>query len=135
MEAMVDRVERLRRAYRAFSSEEFDAALEIVHPEIEFFPPGGQAPRRGAESFRQWMEPDAFSEQVVEPLEFTVSGDKVLVRQRTRARGAGSGIELELDAWAVWTFDDDGLVMRLEGYMLHEEGRAREAAGLSEPGT
>jgi ketosteroid isomerase-like protein len=29
-------VERLRRAYDAFSRGDFDTALEIVHPEFEF---------------------------------------------------------------------------------------------------
>ena len=45
------------------------------------------------------MEPDAFAENVIEPLEFRIGGNKVLVRQHARARGAGSGIELRGDIW------------------------------------
>ncbi len=78
------------------------------------------------------MEPDAFDEQQIEPLEFSVQGNKVLVRQHTKARGAGSGIELDLENWAVWTLNDDGLATRVESYLLHQEAEALEAAGLSE---
>src|SRR4051812_39750074 len=73
---------------------------------------GGQPPLRGAGALRAWMEPDAFEEQRVEPLDFRIEGEKVLVRQRTQARGAGSGINLDLEVWTVWTFDDDLLVTR-----------------------
>jgi hypothetical protein len=106
--------------------------MEIAHPDIEFVPPGGQAPLRGAEAFRAWMEPDALEEQRIEAREMRVNGDKVLVRQHTWARGAGSGIELEVGTWGVWTLDEDGLVTRLEGFLEHEENQALEAAGMSE---
>jgi ketosteroid isomerase-like protein len=125
-------ITRLRRSYEAFNRGDFDAASELAHPKIEFVRPGGQSSLRGAEALRAWMEPDAFEEQVVEPLEFTVEGDKVLVRQHARARGAGSGIEMGLDSWAVWTVDDDGLMTRLEFYLHHQETEARKAAGLRE---
>ena len=78
------------------------------------------------------MEPDAIAEQRIEPREFRVSGDKVLVHQHTWGRGAGSGIELEIDLWVVWTLNDDGLVTRMEAFLVDQEGEALEAAGLSE---
>jgi ketosteroid isomerase-like protein len=127
--AMID---ALRRGYEAFNRGDFDAAVEITHPEIEFVPPGGQASLRGAEALRAWMEPDAFEEQRIEPLELRVQGNKVLVRQHAQARGAGSGINLDMEAWAVWTFDDDLLAARVESYLPHQESEALEAAGLSE---
>jgi ketosteroid isomerase-like protein len=127
--AMID---ALRRTYEAFNRGDFDAAVEIAHPEIEFVPPGGQASLRGAVAVRAWMEPDAFEEQRIEPLDFRVEGNKVLVRQHAQARGAGSGINLDLEAWAVWTFDDDLLAARVESYLPHQESEALEAAGLSE---
>jgi hypothetical protein len=77
------------------------------------------------------MEPDAFETQRIEPLDFEVSGNRVLVRQRTTARGAGSGIELDVENWAVFTFDD-GLIVRGEGFLVDQEAEARQAAGLSE---
>jgi hypothetical protein len=53
------------------------------------------------------------------------------VRQKGRARGASSGIEVETETWAVWTFDEDGLATRIEGYLIHQEDEALKAAGLS----
>jgi hypothetical protein len=78
------------------------------------------------------MEPDAFKEQRYEPLAFEVSGNRVLMRQQLFARGAGSGIELDVVTWVVWTFDDDGLLLRGEVYPLDQEDEARRAAGLRE---
>jgi ketosteroid isomerase-like protein len=127
--AMID---ALRRAYEAFNRGDFDAAVEFAHPEMEFVPPGGQASLRGAAALRAWMEPDAFEEQRIEPLDFRVEGNKVLVRQHTQARGVGSGINLDMEHWTVWTFDADLLVTRAETYLPHQESEAREAAGLRE---
>jgi ketosteroid isomerase-like protein len=127
--AMID---ALRRGFEAFNRGDFDAAVEGAHPEIEAVPPGGQAVRRGAEALRARMEPDAFEEQRIEPLDFRVEGRKVLVHQHAQTRGAGSGIELEVDLWAVWTFDDELLATRVEAFLPHQESEALEAAGLSE---
>ncbi|MGH2953644.1 MAG: nuclear transport factor 2 family protein [Solirubrobacterales bacterium] len=129
-----DNIESARRLLEAIGREDYGAALALVHPEIEFFPPGEQAPHRGAESFRRWMEPDAFAEQVIDPLEVIEASDRrVLGRQHIAARGAGSGIELETTTWSVWTFDGGGLVTRVEIFLPHEEAKAREAADLSGP--
>jgi ketosteroid isomerase-like protein len=125
-------ISSLRRAYEAFNRGDFDTAIEVAHPEIEFFPPGDQAPLRGADAFRAWMEPDAFESQQLQPREFRVQGNHVLVRQHARARGAGSGIEVELETWVLWAFDDDGLVTRVESFLPHQDAEALEAAGLSE---
>ncbi len=125
-------IARLRRAYDAFNRQDFDAAMEIVHPEVEFNRPGGQAPVSGADAMREWMEPDAFEEQTIEPVELTVEGNKVLVLQHARARGAGSGIDLDILSWAVWTLDDAGLATRVDSYLHHDKAEALEAAGLSE---
>jgi SnoaL-like domain len=124
-------IDRVYRAHEAFGRADFDTAIEFAHPEIEFVPPGGQSPLRGADTLRAWMEPDALAEQRIEPREVRVKGDKVLVRQHTWGRGAASGIELEVDTWAVWTLDDDGLVTRIEAFLIHQEGEALAAAGLS----
>jgi ketosteroid isomerase-like protein len=132
---MADRneiVASLRRIYDAFNRGDFDAAIAVAHPEIEYVPPGGQSSLRGAQAVRTWMEPDAFEDNQVEPLEFSVHDNKALVRQHATARGAGSGIELDMEIWAVWTLNDDGLVTRLEVYLPHEEAEALEAAGLAE---
>ena len=77
---------RLRRFYEAFNRDDFDAAMEIAHPEIEFVRPWGQPPLRGADALRAWMQPDAFEEQQLEALELSVKGNKVLVRSHARGR-------------------------------------------------
>jgi ketosteroid isomerase-like protein len=125
-----EEVEIVRRFFEALNSEDFSSALALAHPDIEFVPPGGQPPYRGAESVRRWMEPDAFPGQVVQLLESVVAGSTVLAKQHVTARGASSGIELDVISWSVWTFDSDGLITRIEIYLDREEDRAREAAGL-----
>ena len=126
-----ENVELVRSIYAAWERGDFTSA-EWAHPDIEFVRAGGQAPVRGVAPLRAWMEPDAFEEQRIEPLEFTVQGSRVLVRQHARARGAGSGIELDIESWSVWTLNDEGLATRLEFFLNHQEAEAREAAGLAE---
>lgn len=123
-------VARLRKGYEAFNRGNFDAALKLAHPQVRYFPAGGLAPVSGAEPLRTRMEPSAFAEQRIEPLDFTVAGKKVLVLQHSTARGSASGIELEVDSWSVFTLDDQGLVTRVENYLRRQEAEAREAAGL-----
>jgi ketosteroid isomerase-like protein len=122
-------VEVVRRWLEALSSEDFDAALALVHRDIVLVPPGDQPSYRGAESLRRWMEPDAFPGQVVKPLETVVATDRtILCKQHVTARGRASGIELDVISWSVWTFDEDGLITRIEIYLDHEEDKARKAA-------
>jgi ketosteroid isomerase-like protein len=129
-EASVDRVARLQDAYDAFSRGDFDRAMEAgIHPDFEYVSPSESA-LRGSESFRAWMEPDAFEVMVVSPERFETTEDKVLVYARLRNRGAGSGIEMEAGSWVVWTFDEQERVTKMEGFLEHQEAGAREAAGL-----
>jgi ketosteroid isomerase-like protein len=127
-----ENIELVRSIVEAFNRGDFGAVVQAVHPDIEFIRVGELPPVRGAAAVRAWMEPDAFEDQRFEPLDFTVNGNKVLVHQRVTGRGAGSGMELDFTSFAVFTFDDDRLVTRLEGFLPHEEGEALEAAGLSE---
>ena len=122
----------VHRTYEAFSRGDFDATMEMAHPEIEFVSPSEQSRLKGADALRAWMVPGAFEEQQIQPRESRIQGNKVLVRQHARARGAGSGIELDIDMWAVWTLDDDGRVTRIESFLIHQENEALEAAGLRE---
>ena len=127
-----ENLEIVRRLYAELARGDFDAAIRMAHPDVVFIRPGVETVLRGATALRTWLEPDALVDQRWKPEEFRVNGDKVLVRQNIRARGAGSGIELDIDAWAVWTLDDHGLVTRIQGFLIHEESAALEAAGLSE---
>jgi len=125
-------VAEVRRALDAYSRGDFEAAMRNVHPEIELVPAGGQQTLKGASRFRVWMEPDAFESQVIEPLDVRVAGNRVLIRTRTHIKGAGSGIEADFLGWGVWTYDETGLVTRVEIFLDHERAEALAAAGLSE---
>src|SRR5918994_7918000 len=103
-------------------------------PDIELVPSGGQQAIKGVAQVRAWMEPDAFESQVIEPLDFDVVENKVLIHSRAKIRGAGSGIELESLSWAVWTLDEAGLIARIEVYLDHQKAEALEAVGLPPQG-
>src|SRR5262249_10229290 len=120
-------IERVRRNYDAFNRCDFDAVIEMAHPDIVLVRAGGQGELSGAENVRAWMEPDAFASQVMEPVEFWVDGSKVLVQRRGSLRGAGSGIEMDVGAWTVWSFDERGDATRIEVFLEHEESLARNA--------
>ena len=120
-------VEELRRNNDALNRGEFDVAIELAARDIVLVRPGGLPEIRGIEAVRGWMEPDAFESQQIELLGSETSGSRVLTRQRMRARGAGSGIEMEGASWAVWIFDEDGRVTRMETYLEHDEEAARRS--------
>jgi ketosteroid isomerase-like protein len=119
--------ERLRQGYDAFNRGDYDAATEWVHPDVVYVGPGLIAEVRGVEALRAWMEPDAFEGQVSTPHEIEIAGNRALIRQTTKARGAGSGIQMEGVSWAVWIFDEQGRVIRMETYLEHEEEAARRS--------
>ncbi len=127
-----ENVETLRAAFAAFNRGDFDVVIKLAHPDFELVRGGGQSVVKGVAAFRTWMEPDAFEEQRYEPLDITASGNRVFVRLRFTGRGAGSGMDLDFTTFSVFTFDDAGLLTRLEGFLPHEEAEALEAAGLSE---
>jgi ketosteroid isomerase-like protein len=118
---------RLRAGYEAFNRGDYDATVQWIHPDVVYLSPGGISELEGAEALRAWMEPDAFVEQRSEVLAAEIEDNRALIRQNTRARGAGSGIEMEIESWAVWTFDDEGRVTRIETYLLQEEDEARRS--------
>ena len=124
--------EALRQLADAFNRGDYEAATEIAHPEIELVRAWEQTSLFGAEALRAWLQPDAFENQSIELLDFTISDDKVLVSQHFRGRGIGSGIDLEVDFWSVWTIDETGRARKLELFLQHGEAEARQAAGLPE---
>jgi|SRR5215216_1124893 len=125
-----ENIEAVRSILDAYNRGDFDAMG--TDPDFVLVPPGGQSAIKGADGVRAWMEPEAFESQVIEPLEFRVAEDKVVVRQRSKIRGAGSGIEIDFVSWGVWTFSEPGHPVRLEVFPDHEKGKALEAAGLSD---
>jgi ketosteroid isomerase-like protein len=120
-------IERLRQAHEAFNRGDFDAVLEVFDPDVQVARLGDQQDLRGVQALREWMEPDAFDSQTLEPRKFEVSGNRVLVHTHAIARGAGSGLEMEIDTFNLWTFDESGKAVRVDAFLGHEEAAARQA--------
>jgi ketosteroid isomerase-like protein len=125
-------MERLHRGFEAFNRGDYAAAIEWAHPDVVLVSRSpGRTEVRGAEALRAWMEPDAFESQTSEAVQVEIEGNRALIRQNTRARGSGSGIEMEMESWAVWDFDDEGRVTRIENFLVHEEEEARRVFAAS----
>ena len=131
-----ENVEVVRRAYEAWNAGDFEAAAELLSPEVEWrLPPNlpdTQTWRSKAELERgleAFME--SFEELHAEVQELLDAGDRVVALVRFRGRSAVTGLALEgagVDA-AVWTLRD-GKAVKVEMYSGTRE--ALEAAGLSE---
>jgi hypothetical protein len=121
------KIDRITRLMSMMNAADFDSTVELAHPDIVLVRAGGAGELRGSDQLREWMEPDAFESQVIDPEEFEVAGSRVLVRQHATARGAVSGIEVEIESWTLWTFDDDGKATRMQFFLPHQEDEARRA--------
>ena len=121
----------MRRQYEAYNRCDFDTVMARAHPGMVVVRAGGQGEIRGPERIRAWMEPDAFASQFLEPFEFQVAANKVLVHVRGTLRGAGSGIQMEVRSWALWTLDEDARIRRIEVFLDHEQAKARRSLRAS----
>jgi len=129
-----ENVERVREAMAAYNRSDFDAAVELFDPEIEWvFPPTMDAEScHGPDEIKRlWRGVDeTFEEFRVEPQEFLDGGERVAVRARFRGRGKASGAELDEEMFHhVFSFRE-GRIVRIEHVTDWTE--ALEAAGLSE---
>lgn len=122
-------IERMWRGIELFNAGQFDGLREFISPDVVVERVGGLPSVHGWDAFRAMQEPDAFAWQKLHPVEWTVIGDRVLLKVRIISRGAGSGVELEVDGWMVWTVADH-LVIRIASFT--EEAEARAAAWLGQ---
>jgi hypothetical protein len=127
-----EKIAVLREFHEAFNRGDFDALVELLHPDFEIVRSWDLSSIKGEAALREWMKPDAIEEQRIEPLDFKGKSGKVLIREHVTGRGAGSGIEIDFETFMVWTLDDHGLVNEIQAFLPHEEAEALEAAGLSE---
>jgi len=120
----------LRQAYNAFNRGDFDAAVESLHPEIEWERVAEvEGTVHGRDAVREFMQPDVFERQTAEILGITIHGDRLLVHARFAGSFSGSGIELEQDGWQLWTIRD-GLGVKLEVFPDRDEAmKAAEPEG------
>jgi hypothetical protein len=75
--------------------------------------------------WRHWT--DAFPDIRYEPREMVDFGRTVLVTAEQSGHGSGSGIAMSQTLHQLYTFDDDGMVIRQEDFLDREE--ALRAAG------
>jgi ketosteroid isomerase-like protein len=102
-EDMEQAVERVHAAYEAFNRGDFDAAVEFVHPEIEWERVAKvEQPLRGRDAVRGFMNPEAFERQRSEVHEMEIVGDSIIVHATFHGLGRGSGIELTQEGFHLW---------------------------------
>jgi ketosteroid isomerase-like protein len=123
----------VRESMEAYNRRDFDTAVQVFDPEIEWlFPPEFNAEScRGPEEIKRfWVGLDeAFEDLQLEPQEFVDAGDHVVVRVRFHGRGKESGVETEGGMHPVNTLRD-GRIVRVEYF--NDWAEALEAAGLEE---
>jgi len=133
-----DKVALVNRAYQSWNSRDLDAALEFVHPDVEWVSaemfPDIEPVYHGHEGvmrfWRDFLEPweslEIDGERMIE------AGEALLVLARFRARGR-QGLEVDLRVGQLFTLADDGRVIHFRAFASHDEAlRAIDAAG---PGT
>jgi ketosteroid isomerase-like protein len=121
--------EKFRRALAAINRNDIDAALEHVHPELEWRVPGvfpDAQVYRGHDGVRAWRATleDAFEELRLDPQgEFRELDDThVVVPVRAFGRGRESGIPVDVSFWMLGAGREQ--LERMEFYPSEEEALA-----------
>ena len=132
-----ENVEIFRRAIEAFNRSDFDAALALCHPEVEWVGDprvSGVRRRRGHAEVKQYLEtvPRYWEELRLEPERFVDRGDQLLVLARMTARTQRGGPEIERPFDQLITLRA-GKIISGRWFLTREE--ALEAAGLGPRGT
>jgi ketosteroid isomerase-like protein len=125
----------LRRLYEIWNQEGlgfFEAARDLLHPDIEFREPPefpGAATYRGPDEWRAAMSQqlEGWERIRFEPDEFLESGDAVFCAVRARTFGKQSRIETERPIFHVWTVREHR-VLRCD--VFFERGPALRQLGL-----
>ena len=110
-----ERISVVRAFADAITRRDLEAALDVCHPEIEFFSTMSQleaSPYRGVEGIRRYFkEIDASWDEwrvEVERLLATPDG-RVVIVMFTHMRGKGSGLPFTQHVANVWEFKNDKL--------------------------
>src|SRR5436189_4697265 len=90
-----ENVDAVRGLFAALDGQDWEAALGLFDPEVEWSPTEGTF--RGLEgvvsSLAEWLEP--WEEHHIEAEEFAEVGDRVVAVIHLTGRGAGSGMEID----------------------------------------
>jgi ketosteroid isomerase-like protein len=132
-----ENVETVRRWYEVATSKAdllaaMPRTMAFCHPDVEWSAPEDGTTYRGREGVRQRLEEwlNSFDDYRYEIHRIIDCGnDEVLVEATEVGRGATSGAEVRSTHYELLTIRD-GLIVRIREY--YDEGRALEAAGLSE---
>lgn len=122
----------VRAIHEALARGESPAAIELLHPDIEYVnPPGAVEPgtRRGVAAYEDALRSmhEAFEDLRIEVREIIDAGDQVVVLASYTARGRSSGMQRQHDDGYLWTLRD-GKAVRFEWF--HNQADALHAAGL-----
>jgi uncharacterized protein len=106
-----ENVQRLREGYEAFNRGDFEAVLELMHPDVEVHDrPEVPDPRdyEGLDGARAAFASvlEMFEQYEIEPVEFIDGDEYVVVVLRQRGRGLASGVDVEGEIVHVWTVRD-----------------------------
>ena len=99
----------MREVWDAFSREDDETAIALIHPDAVIVPFGAALEGKqyaGHDQILQWMNHDireSWERFPTVPQEFRKVGDRILVYGWWRARGRDSGVEL--DVAATWVVD------------------------------
>ena len=111
-------VEKTRQFIEAYNRRDFDSALELCDPSVEWVLPAHQSADSGvgpAEIRRFWEGLDeTFDELQLDPREFADGGDRVATRLRYYGRGKKSGVQIQTELYHQITTFRDGKMVRLE---------------------
>jgi ketosteroid isomerase-like protein len=123
---------RIRQGIEAFNEHDVEGVLSYVTDDVEWKRVDGLPDQggtiHGKDAVRDFLRPEVFETQHLEPLEIHEEGDTVVVRARFTARGAASGIELAVESYIVYRVRD-GLAWRVENWRGRED--AERSAGMS----
>jgi len=132
-----ENVEIASRWYEVAGSKEdllagMPRTMDFCHPDVEWSAPEDGTVYRGQDGVRQrleeWLESfDEYRYEVQRIID--CGGDEVLVEATEVGRGATSGAEVRSTHYELLTIRD-GMIVRIREF--YDEGKALEAAGLSE---
>ena len=129
-----ENVERVERAFAAFSSGDLETAFEFIDPSFEVndrVVPEANPSERGPDALiaNAGQVREAFGDIAWEPREILDHGDRILVRVHVTAKGLHTSLPIDDDVGHLYTMRDEKAV-RLDIFRTWAE--ALEAAGLWE---
>ena len=125
-----EKIEILRHGYEAFNRRDIDAALEGMHPEVEWPNMLEGTTIRGHEAIREyWTKQFQLTSSRVEPEEFIEAGDRLVVVVHQVVRDQQGNPFLDHRIGHVYAFRDNKIA-RMDVYESRDQ--ALEAAGLRE---